>query len=62
MGPRIGYHFQDTDQFFKDFSLDINFELKIALCKFVGKSDYWENHRFKLEHDEVLKGDFWMNW
>ena len=62
LGPRIGYHFQDTDQLFKDFRLDTNFQLKIALCQFVDKNDYWENHRFKLEHDEVLKGWFLNEW
>ena len=36
--------------------------LKITLCKFVDKNNYWENHRFKLEHDEVLKGWFLNEW
>ena len=59
LGLKSGIIFQDTNELFKDFSLDKGDQqlpIKITLCKFVDKNNYWENHGFKLEHDEVLKG------
>ena len=57
MGLRLksGIFFQDTDQLFKDFRLDKRdhqFSIKNKLCKFVDKNNSWDNHRFKLDHDE----------
>ena len=49
------YIFQDTDQLFKDFRLGKRhhqFSIKNKLCKFIDKNNSWDNHRFKLDHDE----------